>query len=122
MSPASCRVTEDGILEPSSGGWSNSGMGGPTERWTLNMYEWNHTLVPSHSDGGVCSLSDILEDGRVPQRYYLSAKACRGILRRAEKRGKELPFNLELALREVAGLPRERRLRMRGPGKGKLLR
>ena len=77
-------------------------MGGPTERWTLSMYVWNHTLVPSHKGGGVCSLSDILETGDVPQRYYLSAKACRGILRRAEKRGKELPEALRRALRAVA--------------------
>jgi hypothetical protein len=38
----------------------------------------------------------------VPQRYFLSATACRGILRRAEKRGKELPEALKLALQAVA--------------------
>lgn len=32
------------------------------------------------------------------QKYYLSEKACLGILRRAEKRGKELPEILRLAL------------------------
>jgi len=37
----------------------------------------------------VCSLSDILETGDLPQRFFLSAKACAGILRRAEKRGKK---------------------------------
>ena len=52
------------------------------------MDEWNHTLVPSHSDGGVCSLSDILETGDHLSRYCLSPKACAGILRRAEKRGR----------------------------------
>ena len=101
-SPVSCHRTEDGILEPSLGGWSNSGMGGPTESLTLNMYEWNHTLVPSRNADAVSSLSDILETGDVPQRYYLSAKACRGILRRAEKRGKELPEALHRALQAVA--------------------
>ena len=35
-------------------------------------------------------LSQILEDSPHP-KYCLSAKACQGILRRAEKRGKELP-------------------------------
>jgi len=51
----------------------------------------------------VCSLSDILEDnGSVPQRFYLTAKACRGILRRAAKRGKELPPPLARALEAVA--------------------
>jgi hypothetical protein len=42
-------------------------------------------------------LSQILEGGRL-QKYYLSAKACQGILRRAEKRGKELPPMLKEAL------------------------
>jgi hypothetical protein len=44
-----------------------------------------------------------LETGAVPQRFYLSPKACAGILRRAEKRGKELPAALDRALRAVAG-------------------
>ncbi len=72
---------------------------------TLNMSEW--TALPAHfpSDEGVCSLSDILEaTGDVPQRFYLSAKACRGILRRAVNRGKELPPQLQLALQAVAEL------------------
>jgi hypothetical protein len=43
-------------------------------------------------------LSDILETGDVPQRYFLSATACKGILRRAAKRGKELPEPLMRAL------------------------
>jgi hypothetical protein len=39
-----------------------------------------------------------LETGELPQRYFLSATACQGILRRAEKRGKKLPDALYLAL------------------------
>ena len=102
-SPASCHQMEDGTLVPSSGSWANSGMGSPTGFWTLSTSEFNHTLAPSLSDDGVCSLSDILEDsGSVPQRYFLSAKACAGILRRAEKRGKALPEHLARALRAVA--------------------
>ena len=38
-----------------------------------------------------------------PSRYYLSRKACLGILRRAEERGKALPPVLEQALRIQAG-------------------
>jgi hypothetical protein len=49
-------------------------------------------------------LSDILEAGEVPQRFYLSQRACAGILRRAGKRGKELPQQLAAALQAVAGL------------------
>ena len=36
-----------------------------------------------------------------PQKYYLSAKAADGIIRRSEKRGKELPRMLKQALLEV---------------------
>ena len=93
-SPASCHLTEDAILVPSSGCWGNSGMGSPTEFMTLSSTEWP-------SAAAVCSLSDVLETGTVPQRYFLSATACRGILRRAEKRGKKLPEPLERALRLV---------------------
>ena len=42
-------------------------------------------------------LSQILEDNPHP-KYFLSAKACQGILRRAERRGKELPEVLKAAL------------------------
>ena len=94
-SPASCRATEDGTLVPFSGRWGNSGMGSPIECWTLNTSEF-------HKDAAVCSLSDILEAGEVPQRYYLTPKACAGILRRAEKRGKELPEELRRALEAVS--------------------
>lgn len=45
----------------------------------------------------VSTLSQILEE-TPHQKYYLSEKACLGILRRAEKRGKELPEILRLAL------------------------
>ena len=61
------------------------------ESLTLSIAEWTAILGPSRSDGGVCSLSDILETGDHLSRYSLSPKACAGILRRAEKRGKVLP-------------------------------
>jgi len=94
-SPASCHQTEEGILVPSSGAWRKSGMGSPTAFLTLNTLEFP-------SDAAVCSLSDILETGDLPQRFFLSATACRGILRRAEKRGKTLPTRLLHALQVVA--------------------
>ena len=102
--PVSCRAEPDGTLVPSSGRWANSGMGGPTEYWTLSTLEHNRTLVPFPSDDAVCGLSDVLETGDVPQRYYLSAKACSGIVRRAEKRGKALPILLRVALETVGGV------------------
>ena len=77
-------------------------MGSPTGFLTLSMCEWTATGVPSPSDDSVCSLSDVLETGEVPRRYFLSARACAGILRRAEARGKKLPAALEDALQSVA--------------------
>lgn len=49
------------------------------------------------------SLSQILEE-TPHQKYYLSAKACAGILKRAEKRGRELPGILKEALTRQAGI------------------
>ena len=49
------------------------------------------------------TLLQILE-ANAPEKYYLSARACQGILRRAEKRGKELPTMLKEALEEVIAL------------------
>ena len=49
----------------------------------------------------VSTLSQILMVN-VPQKYYLSPKACLGILRRASVRGKKLPEVLELALKKQA--------------------
>ena len=45
-------------------------------------------------------LSQILEDN-VPQKYYLSARACQGILTRASRRGKPLPEVLGQAFMDV---------------------
>ena len=45
-------------------------------------------------------LSWILEDN-VPQKYYLSARACQGILTRASRRGKPLPDILRQALLDM---------------------
>ena len=66
-----------------------------------------HTEYLMHN-GGVSpnaeqesSLSQILQVN-VPKRYYLSPKACQGILRRASERGKELPETLRKALERQA--------------------
>jgi hypothetical protein len=47
------------------------------------------------------TLSQILQVN-VPEKYYLSPKACLGILRRASARGKELPILLKKALERQA--------------------
>lgn len=56
----------------------------------LNIGESPNAAVESR-------LSQILEDSP-PPKYYLSAKACQGILRRAERRGKNLPKLLKQVL------------------------
>jgi len=89
-SPACYPVTEDSTLPLSFEGWGNAGMGSPTEFLTLSISEF-------HSAADACSLSDVLETGEVPQRFFLSSTACKGILRRAEKRGKTLPSALQQA-------------------------
>ena len=67
-----------------------------TEFLTLNTGECPNVAVES-------TLSSILE-ANAPEKYYLSAKACEGILRRAERRGKELPTMLREALEEAIAL------------------
>lgn len=69
-----------------------------TELLTLNTGESPSVVVES-------TLSQILE-ANVPDKYYLSAKACEGILRRAERRGKQLPQMLKDALEQM--IERER--------------
>ena len=69
-------------------------------------------------------LSWILEDN-MPQKYYLSARACQGILMRASRRGKPLPEVLRQALMDVIGGGESYTLRIRsgcsGGGKGALV-
>lgn len=88
-------ATEEETLPSSFAGWSNSGMASLGGYLTLSTSEWP-------SDAAVCSLSDVLETGPVPPKYFLSPKACLGILRRAEKRGRELPPSLRAALEHAA--------------------
>lgn len=61
-----------------------------TEFLTLNTGESPNVAVESY-------LSQILEDDP-PEKYYLSARACRGILQRSVRKGKELPNPLKEAL------------------------
>lgn len=51
----------------------------PGESLMPNTSEW-------HNDADACLLSQVLEQTSIPQRYFLSSKACAGILRRAEKK------------------------------------
>ncbi len=66
---------------------------------TLNIGESPSVVVES-------SLSQILEDN-AQEKYYLSPKACVGILHRAERRGKDLPPRLKAALENQAGIQKD---------------
>ena len=79
-----------------------SGIMSRGECWTLSTCEWTAFQEPSHSVGGVCSLSDILETGYIPLRYYLSRQVCLGIIRRSDARGVKLPRLLRKTLEDQA--------------------
>lgn len=87
---------ESNVPLPPKGKWQTAGciMGDHFSiAWrVLDAQYWG---VPKEES--VSTLSQILEE-TPHQKYYLSEKACLGILRRAEKRGKELPEILRLAL------------------------
>lgn len=78
---------------------------GPTQTLTWEMDGALRTELSMRNIGEspsvvvASTLSQILL-GDVPQEYYLSAKACEGILRRAERRGKALPEMLKAALEQ----------------------
>ena len=57
----------------------------------------------SPREESVSSLSQILQEDP-PPKYYLTWKACLGILRRASERGKELPEKLKRALKIQSGI------------------
>lgn len=64
-SPECCSLTKEETSVASSRRWQNSGMGSPTEFWTLDSLE-------SPNDADVCLLSDILETGDVPPQCSLT--------------------------------------------------
>lgn len=70
-----------------------------TEASGIDMSYFNITEKPITDH--TTKLSQVLEKF-VALKYYLSAKACRGILTRAARRGKELPEELRIALETQA--------------------
>ena len=101
--PSLARLSESDIP------WSRQGDGGRTRVLLLDPRDLPRGVLSTlhlsefPSDGGVSSsLPDVLEAGPIPSRYFLSAKACAGIIRRAEKRGKQLPADLDRLVRAAA--------------------
>ena len=99
---AICEIEEQGayVPRPEKGKWG----GVPALSWatdtalpgvhtTLSIGECPSVAVES-------TLSQILEVN-APEKYYLSKKGCAGILRRAFRRGKQLPRMLLEALAEA---------------------
>ncbi len=82
---------------------------GPTPEWyeaeeLISLGSFTTVNISErHSGAGACFLSAILEE-HAPDKYSLSPKACAGILRRAERRGKDLPPLLKAALMKQAGM------------------
>ena len=101
-----CLTAEDGRIAERSSATASLLRG---DLWTLNTSEYLNvaSVSPSWSITGEATqrtyyfresrLSEILQTD-ASEKYYLSAKACEGILRRADKRGKELPEVLKKAL------------------------
>src|SRR3989304_3973475 len=97
MFPDFSLATADATSPEFSVRWTTSGILEHGQCLTLNSLAL-HSADDAYS---VCSLAQILEPDAAP-KYYLSARACRGILRRAQKRGRELPPFLQAALEQAA--------------------
>lgn len=82
-------LTKDGLQQDACPIWTENGA-------LLGEYTMR-SFGECPSEENVSRLSAILEDTPHP-KYYLSAKACAGILRRAERRGKELEEPLKQVL------------------------
>jgi len=80
--------------------WLEMGGASLGEQLMLSIGEYPSVVAES-------TLSQILE-ANAPMKYYLSPKACQGILNRAERRGKKLLELLEAALIEAVGLSEDK--------------
>lgn len=91
-----CSVrTPEEILESCSGLWPNSGILSDGVLLTARTSE-------SHSRARGSSLSAVIETGEVPEQYFLSRNAARGMLRRAERMGRNLKPHLRESLERLA--------------------
>ncbi len=92
---AFCLPTEGGILKSSFARWPSSGMVSDGVCLTASTSE-----SPNH--GSESSLWDVIERGEVPPKYFLSPNAARGMLRRADRMGRNLFPPLRKALEILA--------------------
>lgn len=88
-----CLKTESGAKQDAcTTNWADGALLGEYTTHSFGEY-------PREENGS--RLSQILEEC-APQRFFLSARACQGILNRAKRRGKELPPELKQALEHIA--------------------
>lgn len=114
LPPSSSRTFRD-----SSPAMPAATLGGSSVRWSGSGTAWRGgsstaagSACPSAADGSsssrcdavITTLTDVLQPS-APQRYSLSGRAATGILRRAAKRGRALPPELEEALESLARSP-----------------
>ena len=96
-------ITESNIPMPKSGKWANAGMVGIERAGGRFSVPHGGCLMLNFGEcpnvENVSTLSAILE-ADVPDKYFLSAKACWGIIRRAQEKQKEIPTILKIALLE----------------------
>lgn len=89
LNTGACRSEENGFVS-----WQILTASAPGKFYlTLNCGEKPRIPNPT-------KLSEILVENP-DEKYRLSARACQGILNRAERRGKELPTELKAALEEM---------------------
>jgi len=76
-------ATEDGTSVSSFAHWPNSGMAWAGACLTAKISE-------SPNRAGASTLLDVIETGEVPQTYFLSPNAAKGMMRRADQMGRTL--------------------------------
>lgn len=91
-------IAESSVPMPRNGKWANAGMAlfsGRSIAWrTLDAQFWG---VPQRRRR-IFLVADLNSSGGAQPKYYLTPRACQGILRRAAAHNKDLPPRLKMAL------------------------
>jgi hypothetical protein len=94
-STAFCLATEDETSRSYSRSWTNSGMA-----WRGVCLTAKTSESPNHV--AESSLLECIETHSVPERYFLSPNAARGILRRVDDQRRNLPPSFRRSLEILA--------------------
>lgn len=95
--PQEALFAREGEAPFAGAAWPGSGYAAGDRCWVRDVPEWREPVERA-------SLAATLEAGPIPARFFLSARAYAGILRRADRRGRALPAALDAALRATAGV------------------